>query len=188
MKSNLARLYASLLIVGIGSVSALAQIFPFDFYFDEDGNGVFFDTAGNQFVNQGYMAFDQTGGVNGLCLTYDLPSFVGNGDVGFLEPGTSDISDVFRFWDGNGTSHLNFYSDNSDGADSLADVGIPVNFNGALLNETFDAQGNEVCILDTGWPNNNRYTGLSDVVPEPASMVALGLGLAAIVRKRRNRN
>ncbi len=171
------------------SASVQAQSRTMEFFFDEDGVGLIRTDDNMTFrPNPGHMLQDTTGGVNGLVLTYDLPAPVVLGDVGFHEIGLSDLSDVFRFWVDPvvNSYHLNFYSGLEDGQEALADVGLPQNFSGNIISETLDQFGNQICELGFAqqFPLDNHYVALSDAVPEPASMIPLGMGLAAIVGLR----
>src|ERR1700730_15055677 len=73
-------------------------------------------------VPRGVLAADPLNG-NKMALMYTLPFNVTAGDLTILEPQAS-IDDLLRFENGN---QLFFYSGNTDGSDSLADVGIPTN-------------------------------------------------------------
>lgn len=83
------------------------------------------DESGNAYVDPSQplpytIGTDPVSGMN--TLEYTLP-FVGvAGDVLLQEVAGGPLSDILRF---DGNSHAFFFSDNSDGVDSLADVGLP---------------------------------------------------------------
>src|SRR5438067_857925 len=109
---------------------------------DELGNGI--GTVGPGFVGND----PGPGGLNGV-LIYTLPFAGVQGDVLMLDGGA--VLDVIRF-NGNGT--VIFYSDNTDGADALADTPAPP---GALY-------PNQVRIFEVGPEGNNGalYTPLAN--------------------------
>lgn len=95
---------------------------------DENGNGNFSNTNGFSQALNSYLQNDPgPGGLNN-ALTYDLlnPPGLVAGDLILTEQGV--VSDVLRFNTTGGSSgggSLVFYSDTSDGVDSLADIGFP---------------------------------------------------------------
>lgn len=155
---------------------------------DENGNGI--GTNGS-----GFFANDP--GPGGLLniLTYRLPFAGFQGDV--LMTDASIILDVIRF---NGDGTVKFYSDNIDGFDDPGDTpGPPWAF---YLNRVFVAElGSEgdagaFYTLLPGQPgynaaSNPTYHFISDgtalAVPEPATIVLLGAGLAAMGLRARKR-
>lgn len=173
-------------VVVLAAVAGAAQA-QFTFTFDEWGNGQFKFADGTVAITQGHLMGDPTGGVTAPVMVYDLPQILGDGDVAFTEsPTTGEYSDAFRFYHDAVTSHLIFYSDLDGGVDAPADSGLPANLNPQFtLQEQFiGTQG--WCIYDLGL--GYRYEGLSDgVLPEPASMLALGIGVVGLLRRRRPR-
>jgi len=160
----------------------------FSLEFDEYGNGTRQDATNPGFGvnNPGYLALDPTGGVAGLVLIYDLPNFVNDGDVGFIENATSGaLSDVLRFYRDANTSHMIFYSD-IDGDGAPADSGLPTQFSGNFFTLP---EVNGLCILNYAFPNDNQYIGHSDgrvFTPEPITM-SLGIaGIGLFMRRRAN--
>ena len=107
---------------------------------DENGHG---DWNGAPLFPAGALANDTGPGGRPNALTYYLGNanppfgqtigFLVPGDLFILESPGGVLSDLIRFRTGNPTfftpASLVFYSDNSDGADSLADIGFPTAFN-----------------------------------------------------------
>jgi hypothetical protein len=172
---------------------------------DENGHGLF--TNSNGFASALAFTLQNDPGPGGLgnAVTYSLlnPPGLTAGDLVLTESGV--ISDIIRFNPNEtcsgSTGCLGFYSDKSDGVDSLADIG----FSTALY-------ANNLTFLETGLEGNNgfTYTPLagqpgfvagaagpvtyviqSDVpsaaVPEPSTILLVGTGLSAVIivcRKR----
>jgi hypothetical protein len=214
MKKTLTLLTALLLGAALYSASASITI-----TIDENGNGTW-DNNGT--ITS--LAFGSEAPIipNGpVTLYYQLPtgySFGGGplgnglGDLLITEPSTTPtvLSDVIRF-DGPSITRIYFYSDNSDGSDSLADRnGLPTTFhpNNVTVEETglFGAPYSEIMNGYWGYhPGVNQvgsiYNGnvLQDVtyniisdVPEPTTMIAgalllLPFGASTIRILRKNR-
>ncbi len=111
-------------------------------------------------------------------LRYDLPFAGTPGDVLLQESPGGPISDILRF---DGNSHVYFFSDGSDGIDSLADVSLlpsPI-----TPNLSFVEQGSEGGFQNyiytpggVGDPGFNPFTSynLISEVPEPSPTLLLG--------------
>jgi len=181
-------------IAMLGSLTGVARASLLDgtvFEFDEFGNGII-DTNGVVTTMKSHLSADPTGGIVGSpVLIYDLGTAVGPGDVLFTEPGVVvavQFTDMFRFYDDqDNQGHLIFYSDNVGGADSPADVGIPNSDTNLVFSESGVEGGFQWCTF-TPEGGGVIYEGLSDgVLPEPASMTVLGLGVIALIRRRKSR-
>lgn len=103
---------------------------------------------------------------NPTTLAYQLPGPVVPGDVRVLGSGEG-TSDLLRFADtidpatGTVQGWLLYYSDNSDGTDSLADTGIPDVSTSAPFVFEFGPEGfNEFTYTPAG--ASDSYSGLSD--------------------------
>ena len=108
---------------------AHAQGFSITTTVNENGQGTFSNTAG--FFSPLPAALLPDPGPGGLpaALTYGLlnPPGLVAGDLVLLEPGTIGVvSDIIRFNPQQNGGSLVFYSDNFDGAPSLADTGPPL--------------------------------------------------------------
>jgi hypothetical protein len=132
-------------------------------------------------------------------LIYTLPFPVFPGDVLLIEGESGLLSDVLRFNSSNTSTDLVFYSDNTDGSDSLADTTAgPSAFyanpiaiaeigsegdNGAFYTPTSTQPGFNPSMALT-------YHFISDGVlavaePSPLALLLLGLGMMAFGLKRR---
>jgi hypothetical protein len=150
--------------------AARAQSFTVDIVVDENGNGVISSTESAPTKLPAALQDDPgPGGLSG-ALTYSLtnPPGLTDGDVLLEEPG-GGLSDLIRFnpvetcaADGS-LGCLVFYSDNSDGKDSLADIGIPDEFN--LNQVVLDESGPR----DTTAPSTRQPRGNQALSPEPAA-------------------
>jgi hypothetical protein len=158
--------------------------------FDENGSGKL-DT-GTSIIPLDYGVED--------TLYYVLPIAVVEGDVAVMEEsGLIDtISDVLRFVNNPAGavvgSRVYVYSDM--GESDLADVGIPPL--GSNVVEVREVVVNGLIgVFDytpaSGQPGGNPYPGgtlhtynfTSDVVPEPATIAMLGLGVLSLLRRKR---
>ena len=158
---------------------------------DEFGNG------STTFQNIGALpsAFitDPSGGSAVPVLAYLLPYAAVNGDVQLNEVvgATVVLSDVVRFFTiPGGPTFALFYSDNGDGVDAPADIGLPSNAltNTVLIQEVGPEGANGATYTPTagqpGFFNTDftfTYNIVSDgAIPEPASMMLMGAGIVAL--------
>ncbi|HXS97712.1 MAG TPA: PEP-CTERM sorting domain-containing protein [Candidatus Limnocylindrales bacterium] len=186
----------------MAAVPSFAQ-FTANIAFDENCNGIFTNSSGfHSALPCALMQDPVAGGL--VTVAYDLlnPPGLTAGDVFLLEPGAPGvISDVLRFEPtvvgaGRGTGVLFVYSDNLDGVDALADVGIPSTAltNAIIANEIGPEGNNGVTYTPTagqpgfvaGAGGPVTYTFTSDsAVPEPATGLLLIAPLMLLARRRR---
>jgi hypothetical protein len=173
-------LFAASVSSGYGQLSQLI-------YLDENGTG--YITPSQPFPYT--IGVDPSSGMN--TLEYTLPFAGVAGDVLLQELPGGPMSDILRF---DGNSHVFFFSDNSDGVDSLADVGLPTtllaNTAGPFL-ET-GVEGGFQNYIYTPTANQPGYKAAGPVaynivsdVPEPGTLLfgALGSGLLLLLKSRR---
>ena len=184
-----------------GGSKLFAQGIAITLTIDENGAGRLVNTTGFTAPLPSALLPDPGPGGLPAALTYgmlDPPGLVA-GDLILLEPPGSQVSDIIRFNPNQNGGSLVFYSDITDGADSLADTGFPL----ALYTNTvtFTELGAEGAngftytplagqpgfVAGAGGPVT--YVIISDV-PEPSTLVLAAFGfisLAAWVWRRRNR-
>jgi len=179
---------------------------------DENGHG---DWDGSPLYPAATLSRDPGPGGLGSVLTYYLgnanPPYgqtidpVVTGDLMILEQPGGALSDLIRFQPGNpftfqpGT--IFFYSDNSDGIDSLADVGFPTAFNANTLSVVesgvegdfqmyhyVPSPGQPGYVDDPANPGHTyvAYNFISDV-PEPSFGIYVTLTLALPMSRKRSR-
>jgi hypothetical protein len=192
-------LFAAVAVLAGGVQRATAAPLPsITISVDENGNGTFVSNVTGMFTLPFALKADPGPGGLPSVLTYDLlgpPSLVA-GDVQLTEGGV--FADVIRF-NPAGTggnldyrSSLLFYSDSSDGVDSIGDTPTPpLAFYTNLISipEVGPEGANGATYTPTdGQPGfiagfNVTYDFVSDgtlATPEPASVTLLGLGVAGI--------
>jgi hypothetical protein len=164
---------------------------------DENGHGNI-TSIGGSFNTTGTLAADPGPGGLSAALTYNLlgpPSLVA-GDL-LLDESPGVLSDIIRFNStGSGNGTLVFYSDTSDGADSLADTGFPTSqyTNTVTLTEVGPEGANGITYIPTANQPGfiagfiTTYNITSDSVPEPATLTLLaGSSLMVLCRRGRRR-
>jgi hypothetical protein len=151
---------------------------PFTVRFDENGNGTVSQNGG---PFRPLLELRLPDPLNGFTLvpTFFLPELVITGDLRVTEPGGT-LSDIVRFPDlaGTGrTSLMMYYSDNTDRADSLSDVGLPARLQNVLATvaEVGPEGNNRFRYVAGSLPFANTYLGISDT-PEPTTLVLALLG------------
>jgi len=192
-------LVASGLLLSTGiAASAQTAAGPTSYTFDESGNG------GIQSLSNPFQIARNPGSLVNRVLTYNLPSAETPGDLYLNDSpvgAPAVIGEVLRFT-GNGT--VQFYSDNSDGVDSLADTSglpAPILTNVVTVPEIGPEGSNGAIYTPTlGQPGYNPAAGVGGTsyfivsdspVPEASSVVSLGLllmlgmgGVVVTLRKR----
>ena len=185
-------------LVSITPHASSAQAFSTTNTVNENAQGLSINTGG--FMATLPVSFQTDNGPGGLAnaLTYSLlnPPGLTAGDLLLRESLGGPISDIIRF---NPTENcsgsigcLVFYSDNLDGIDSRADIGLPA-----------DLYTNTVSFVEIGPEGNNGmiYTPIAgqpgfvagaegpvtwvlasdSSVPEPSTIVLFGTGLGALL-------
>jgi hypothetical protein len=186
-------------------LSALVVIGAFVLSFNETGQATIQLAGGAPTPLTGTLQGDPAtpaGPGQSVALTYLLPEPVIAGDVSFTEPGALTASDWLRFTDNAGHhngeatgagSRMLFYSEVEPGETNaeLADQTFPTNLgSGAntLARLEVGVEGNNGFDYRPGnvpFPQNNEYIGISDAVPEPATLLLMGSGLLGLAGWRR---
>ena len=181
-------------IVGaIPQQQAIAQVLPqpVTITIDENGHADSSDPSLLLAPTSVGLQNDQTGGIAGLVLQYNLGADALPGEVGIQEPGATVnlvVSDVIRFVPVTaGLSRILFYSDTAE-ADAIADTGLPTQTFGTnpqTLTEVGTEGDNGVFYRPS--PNQPGFITGQDVtyhfiseVPETNTIVA-GFAVAGLV-------
>ena len=175
-------------------VSAFAQ-FTVTITFDENCNSSFINSTGFMSVLSCAKLADPGPGGLPSALTYGLqnPPGLVAGDLILSEPGSLNglVSDIVRFNPSQNNGSLVFYSDTTDGVDSMADVGFPtlLNTNTLTLPEVGPEGSNGLTytpvagqpgfVAGAGGPVT--YVIQSDTVPEPVSFGLVIIGLSLMI-------
>jgi len=161
---------------------------------NEFGVGSYTDPLGNVSALTFTVASDPGPGGLASVLKYTLPAVSSPvaGDVKLqVPPAGPTISDVLRFGPSN---TLYFYSggDPADSHNSTADTGLPAasnanTFTGVRGNNTFTytPTAGQPGFDPNGWVVTYNFITEVSPIPEPASLMLLGLGGAALLVRRR---
>lgn len=178
--------------------------------FDENGNGKsVYTVTGVSAPIMGTNGIDPSDPTNGLTpLVYDLGiqnTAMTDGDIQLTAPGSSDVTDLFRFYTDTSTSQNLLIVYSLVGGGNLASVGIPVGRQSNLLTlekwtasdgsigvfgyQPTTVQPGFVDIQAGGFTGNILYNLVTySAIPEPSSVILLGVGTtAAVVARHRLR-
>jgi hypothetical protein len=198
MTRSLACVLAIAALLCLASAPAAAQGFSVTITFNEFGSGLLTNTAGVSLPTPSSIRADPGPGGLPAVLFYDTlnpPGLVG-GDVLILEAATGALSDLLRFNPAVLTGGVFVYSDNLDGVDAPADIGLPPAFNTNLVQvvEIGPEGNNGITYTPTagqpgfvaGAAGPVTYVFQSDMVPEPSSLLLLAAGATVLALRRRS--
>jgi hypothetical protein len=194
MKTLTSKLFV-VVAAGILAVSATSV-------FGQVGQIITLDEKGNGFItaSQPFAYTNAVEPISGIAtLRYDLPFKGTAGDVLLQESASGPLSDILRF---DGVAHVYFFSDGSDGIESLADVALlpsPITPNRSFLEEGMEGGLQYIYYTPVaGEPGfkdvapGTTYYIISDI-PEPSVTMMLGcmgggLLLLQTMRRQAKRN
>ena len=154
-----------------------AQPDPFTIDFNQTGSATVSIFGGSTYSETGFLAADQSGFLSSPVLTYALPEFVGPGGVNIVDS-MDNIQHNLFFYSGASFSYMEYTS-----APNVTNFG----YKGAT-----ESGGTFTFLAGNGDPSQSDFYVGSYGIPEPGSVIMLGLGLAGLVgyswRRRKQAN
>lgn len=178
MKRLLVILGMVLSMVGFTALNAQAT---FTLNFDENGNATVQIIGDGSYSESGLKLLNTTNGITGL--SYALPELVANGPISIKDPDGS-ISDFLIFGTGihdNGITQSQTMWFYSDPGPDLADLSASDWATAMSLYSDTIFSAPEAADGTFSWVDHYYGTSGPSAVPEPSTILLLGVGLSALV-------